>query len=132
VGLTSVRGTFTCHWSANAIGARRKCYPTLSISLYPIQSIKAGLCNARRHSNITMWLFIALALFGACYAQSDDEIPRIGGSNPTMTFPAVNGYSALNGKYQHVIILSIDGLHTVLSSTPNGTDYRLISKLMYQ
>jgi hypothetical protein len=39
---------------------------------------------------------------------------NVGGSNPPMTNPQVIAFDSLNGPYQHVVILSIDGFHSVI------------------
>jgi hypothetical protein len=60
-------------------------------------------------------LLLFWALVGTCYAQSNPEISiDVGGSMPPITLPQVNGFNSLTGPYQHVIILSIDGLHQVI------------------
>jgi hypothetical protein len=57
---------------------------------------------------------VSLVLVAGCYAQSVDVIAGLGGPNPPITDPAVNGYDSLSGKYKHVVILSIDGFHQVV------------------
>lgn len=55
-----------------------------------------------------------LSLLAACYAQSGLDVSEgVGGPNPPITFPFVNGYNSLSGKYEHVVILTIDGFHHV-------------------
>lgn len=54
-------------------------------------------------------ILFVLGLLSGCYGQ----LVGVGGANPPTTFPNVNGFNALNGKYKHVVILSVDGLHQV-------------------
>lgn len=66
-----------------------------------------------------MKFFLFWALVSTCYAQSNLEISMdVGGSVPPITSPQVNGFNGLNGPYQHVIFLSVDGLHQVIHSKP--------------
>jgi len=56
----------------------------------------------------------ALAIVGAVYAQSNpNSTVGVGGSDPPITSPQVMGFNSLDGRYKHVIILSIDGFHAV-------------------
>ena len=78
-----------------------------------------------------MFVSTLFTFFGACAAQAViQNIAGLGGPHPASTYPAVNGYNALDGKYQHVIILSIDGMHTVSETSVGATDCRLMSRLM--
>jgi hypothetical protein len=66
--------------------------------------------------------FFVLSLLSVCYAQSGLDVSSgVGGPNPPITFPFVNGFNSLSGKYQHVVILSIDGFHTVYHSSAKIT-----------
>ena len=57
-------------------------------------------------------LFLFLTLFiASCIAQNLDLSVGVGGAAFPITSPQVIGYNVLTGKYKHVIILSIDGLH---------------------
>ena len=57
---------------------------------------------------------LVLGFLSACYAQSDVDVSvGVGGPNPPITSPQVMGYNSLDGMYKHVVILSIDGFHTV-------------------
>ena len=56
-----------------------------------------------------------LALAATVFAQSDEISFDVGGEFPPITNPQVIEFNALKGPYQHVVILSIDGLHQVVS-----------------
>ena len=60
-------------------------------------------------------LVVLLSLLSISSAQSLDLSVGVGGVHPAFTFPNVNGFNSLCGKYKHVVILSIDGLHQVCS-----------------
>lgn len=57
--------------------------------------------------------FLSLTFVAGCYAQSLDMSVGVGGPNPPITDPFVMGFDSLSGKYKHVLILTIDGLHQV-------------------
>jgi len=60
------------------------------------------------------WTIGLFALASVALAQTNANYSvDVGGSNPPMTFPNVISYNTLNGPYQHVVILSIDGFHQV-------------------
>jgi hypothetical protein len=56
----------------------------------------------------------ALVFFAGVFAQDANLSVAVGGISPPITHPNVIAYNALNGPYEHVIILSIDGFHQVL------------------
>jgi len=60
-------------------------------------------------------LFLLCSLIAGTFADTNPNFTvNVGGSNPPITSPQVIGFDALNGNYKHVVILSIDGFHSVI------------------
>jgi hypothetical protein len=64
-------------------------------------------------SSMGLFVLFVLSFISTCLAQNLDLSVGVGGPSPAFTFPNVNGFNSLSGKYKHVVILSIDGLHQV-------------------
>lgn len=58
-------------------------------------------------------LFCSL-IVGTFAATNPNFTVNVGGSNPPILSPQVIAYDSLSGPYQHVVILSIDGFHSVI------------------
>ena len=59
-----------------------------------------------------MYSILLAALLGIALADPDITVD-VGGSDPPLIFPQVISETSFSGPYQHVIILSVDGLHQV-------------------
>ena len=68
----------------------------------------------------------------AAFAQNVDYSVNVGGISPPITHPQVMGFDSLSGKYQHVVLVSIDGFHQVPPHQPRKFTCRVIWPLMSQ
>ena len=60
-------------------------------------------------------VFLLCLLIVGTFADTNPNFTvNVGGSGPPITHPQVIAFDALTGNYQHVVILSIDGFHSVL------------------
>ena len=58
-------------------------------------------------------LFCSL-IVGTFAASNPNFTVNVGGADPPITHPQVIAFDSLNGPYKQVVILSIDGFHSVL------------------